>query len=309
MKAVAVQLGVSPLCWTNDVLEDLGGDIPLETCLQQAAQAGYRGIELGRKFPRRAAELAPLLSTAGLQLASGWHSGFLADRSVDEEVEAVREHADLLHQLGAKVMVYGECGQLPGATPLDEPLSLSPRLSAVDLASYAAKVNAFADILLRDYDLKLAYHHHLMMLVEHDDELDSFLQHTSHNVGLVLDSGHGYAAGVNIAAVLKKYAERIVHIHLKDVRPAILERIQTEDLSFNDAVRAGLFTVPGEGCIDYRPLIEFVRHSGYQGWLIVEAEQDPDTAPPLATATRAARWVSQQFGVSLAVETASCVTH
>ncbi|MCU5774766.1 myo-inosose-2 dehydratase [Erwiniaceae bacterium BAC15a-03b] len=295
MTTAGVQLGVSPLCWTNDVLEDLGGDIPLESCLQQAAAAGYQGIELGRKFPRTVSELEPLLSAVGLQLASGWHSGFLADRSVEEEIAAVRDHANLLRQLGAKVMVYGECGQLPGITPLDEPISRSPALSSIDLARYAARVNAFADVLLRDYGLKIAYHHHLMMLVEHDDELESFMQHTSHNVGLVLDSGHGYAGGVDIARVLQKYGSRIVHIHLKDVRPAILQRVYQQDLSFNDAVRAGLFTVPGEGCIDYAPIIEFVSHSGYQGWLIVEAEQDPQQAPPLATATRAAHWVSQQF--------------
>ncbi|MBP2171051.1 inosose dehydratase [Erwinia toletana] len=302
MTTAGVQLGVSPLCWTNDVLEDLGGEIPLENCLQQAAAAGYQGIELGRKFPRSVSALAPLLSAVGLQLASGWHSGFLADRSVEEEIAAVRDHANLLRQLGATVMVYGECGQLPGATPLDEPISRSPALSSIDLARYAARVNAFADILLRDYGLKIAYHHHLMMLVEHDDELDSFMQHTSSNVGLVLDTGHGYAGGVDIARVLQKYGSRIVHIHLKDVRPLILQRVYQQDLSFNDAVRAGLFTVPGEGCIDYAPIIEFVSHSGYQGWLIVEAEQDPQQAPPLATATRAAHWVSQQFQLPLSLK-------
>ncbi|MFS2223933.1 myo-inosose-2 dehydratase [Pantoea sp. B65] len=295
MAATGVKLGVSPLCWTNDVLVDLGDDIPLQTCLQQAAAAGYQGIELGRKFPRSAAELAPLLSAVGLQLASGWHSGFLADRSVDEEVAAVRDHANLLRQLGANVLVYGECGQMPGSSPLDEPISRSPALSSIDLAHYAARVNAFADVLLRDYGLQIAYHHHLMMLVEHDDELEAFMQHTSHHVGLVLDSGHGYAAGVDYARVLEKYGQRIVHIHLKDVRPAILKRVYDEDLSFNEAVRAGIFTVPGEGCIDYAPIIAFVQHSGYQGWLIVEAEQDPRHAPPLATATRAAHWVCQQF--------------
>lgn len=299
MKASTVQLGVSPLCWTNDVLEDLGDEISLETCLQQAAQAGYQGIELGRKFPRSVPALSPLLKSAGLQLASGWYSGFLADRPLAEEIEAVREHAELLRQLGATVMVYGECGQLPRDRPLDKPLSLSPPLSGINLGAYAASVNQFADILLRGYGLQLAYHHHLMMLVEHNDELESFMRQTSHNVGLVLDSGHGYAGGIDIAALLRNHGQRIVHIHLKDVRPEILARVQQQDLSFNAAVRAGLFTVPGEGCIDYQSIIEFIRHSGYQGWLIVEAEQDPQQAPPLPTASRAARWVTQKFGLPL----------
>lgn len=297
-----IQLGVSPLSWTNDVLLDLGDNIPLETCLKQAASAGYQGIELGRKFPRTAAELAPLLKEVNLRLASGWHSGFLADRSVAEEVAAVQPHAALLKALGAKVMVYGECGKMPGSNPLDEPLSLSPVLNCVDIVDYARKVSEFANILLREFGLKLAYHHHLMMLVEQHDELQEFLAKTSDNVGLVLDSGHAFAGGVNLAQTIERFGHRVIHIHLKDVRPDVLRQVQQDDLSFNDAVRAGLFTVPGEGCIDYAPLIEFVANSGYQGWLIVEAEQDPQKEEPFAAVSRAFRWAQNTFQLSADVE-------
>ncbi|CAX59701.1 Xylose isomerase [Erwinia billingiae Eb661] len=297
-----IQLGVSPLSWTNDVLLDLGDNISLETCLSQAASAGYQGIELGRKFPRTAAQLAPLLKEVNLRLASGWHSGFLADRSVAEEVAAVQPHAALLKALGAKVMVYGECGKMPGSHPLDEPLSLSPVLSCVDIDDYARKVSEFANILLREFGLKLAYHHHLMMLVEQHDELQEFLAKTSDNVGLVLDSGHAFAGGVNLAQTIERFGHRVVHIHLKDVRPDVLRQVQQDDLSFNDAVRAGLFTVPGEGCIDYAPLIEFVANSGYQGWLIVEAEQDPQKEEPFAAVSRAFRWAQNTFQLSADVE-------
>ncbi|MEQ4532466.1 MAG: myo-inosose-2 dehydratase [Mixta sp.] len=293
-----IQLGVSPLSWTNDVLLDLGDDIAVETCLHEAATAGYQGIELGRKFPRTPQALAPLLEKTQLRLASGWHSGFLAERSLEDELAAVRDHASLLHKLGANVMVYGECGKMPGDAPLDQPLSLSPSLQSVDLPAYASRLNALADILLRDYQLQLAYHPHLMMLVERQAELDAFLAATSDNVGLVLDSGHACAAGVDMASVLDNAGHRIRHIHLKDVRPAILARIAAEDLSFNQAVRLGLFTVPGDGCIDYAPLIHFIQQGNYQGWLIVEAEQDPALAPPLATVTRAARWVRQHIVTS-----------
>ena len=295
MATEQLRWGVSPLCWTNDVLEDLGGDIPLDTCLREAREAGYQGIELGRKFPRQAAPLGPLLAAADLRLASGWYSGMLADRSVEAELEAVREHAQLLRQLGAKVMVYGECGQLPGETPLDEPISLSPPLSRVSLAAYCHKLNTFADLLLRDYDLQLAYHHHLMMLVEHDDELERFLSHTHDNVGLAFDTGHAFVAGVEIPRVLHKYGHRIRHLHLKDVRPQVLGRLYRENLSFNEAVRAGLFTIPGDGCIDYAPILDFVRDSDYRGWLIIEAEQDPAMAPPLATASRAYAWLAHHL--------------
>ncbi|VAS12365.1 inosose dehydratase [Klebsiella pneumoniae] len=203
--------------------------------------------------------------------------------------------AVLLRQLGAKVMVYGECGQLPGETPLDEPISLSPPLSRVSLAAYCHKLNTFADLLLRDYDLQLAYHHHLMMLVEHDDELERFLSHTHDNVGLAFDTGHAFVAGVEIPRVLHKYGHRIRHLHLKDVRPQVLGRLYRENLSFNEAVRAGLFTIPGDGCIDYAPILDFVRDSDYRGWLIIEAEQDPAMAPPLATASRAYAWLAHHL--------------
>ncbi|KAB8312866.1 myo-inosose-2 dehydratase [Erwinia endophytica] len=290
-----MRAGVSPLSWTNDVLEDFGADIALETCLRQAAQAGYQGIELGRKFPRTVAALTPLLQAVGLQLASGWYSGFLAQRTTEEELEAVAPHAHLLQALGVKVMVYGECGRMPGEAPLDQPMSLSPPLSLLDLSDYASKMNAFSAALQREYGLQLAYHHHLMMLVERHGELQDFLAHTDDCVGLVLDTGHAFAGGVEITTLLKEYGRRIVHIHLKDVRPEVLQRVHDEDLSFNEAVRAGLFTIPGEGAIDYAPLIEFVENSGYQGWLIIEAEQDPQQAEPFTTVCRAFRWLQQTF--------------
>jgi len=297
----ALKLGVSPLSWTNDVLEDLGGDISLTRCLQEAAQAGYSGIELGRKFPRDAAELSPLLTGAGLALASGWYSGLLAERTTEEELREVRTHAQLLHKMGASVMVYGECGAMPGDNPLDEPLSRSPALNSVDIPAYAGRVSAFARALFKEYGLKLAFHQHLMMLVEHQDELSTFLEQTDSSVGLVLDTGHALVGGIDIPWLLKKHGHRICHIHLKDVRQPVLEQVRAQDLSFNDAVRSGLFTVPGDGVIDFTAIIDFIRHSGYSGWLIVEAEQDPQLAPPLATVTRAAQWASKTFNLPLTV--------
>lgn len=174
-----IHVGVSPLSWTNDVLEDLGGYIPQETCLAEAAVAGYEGIELGRKFPRTIDTLAPVLNQAKLKLASGWYNGLLAKRSFEDELAAVHDHAMLLKSLGAKVMVYGECGAMPGLTPLDEPLSKSPPLGHIELPQYAEKVNNLAVSLLKNYGLRLAYHHHLMMVVETDDELKAFLKATN----------------------------------------------------------------------------------------------------------------------------------
>ncbi|MBN5402186.1 myo-inosose-2 dehydratase [Serratia marcescens] len=292
-----IRVGVSPLSWTNDVLKDLGGDIPLETCLEEAAAAGYEGIELGRKFPRTINKLQPILSDAKLKLASGWYNGFLAERSFDEELEAVHDHALLLKSLGAKVMVYGECGGMPGSAPLDEPLSLSPTLENISLEQYAQRVNNLAASLQKIYGLRLAYHHHLMMVVETNDELKAFLEATDDLVGIVLDCGHATVAGVDIGWVLEKYGNRVAHIHMKDVRGDVLDNVINNDMSFNDAVRTGLFTVPGDGIVNYIPVINFLKNSNYKGWIIIEAEQDPEKAPPLETVKKVRAWVQKEIGI------------
>lgn len=290
-----VRLGVSPLAWTNDVLEDLGDDVSALQCMQQAAAIGYQGIELGRKFPRQLAALQPLLQETGLSLASGWFSGTLADISVQQELHNVADHARLLSALGCSVLVYGECGGMPGETPLDIGISHSPKLSAIDFDAYVRRLSQFSSALYQEYGLKLAYHHHLMMLVEHQDEIERFFSATHEDVGMLLDTGHAVAAGADLNALIRQFGSRICHIHLKDIRRARLDQVYQQDESFNQGVRGGMFTVPGDGAIDYQPVVDFVNHSGYRGWLIVEAEQDPTTAPPVPTVTRAFHHVNALF--------------
>ena len=273
-----VQLGVSPLSWTNDVLVELGGDIPLETCLQEAAEIGYQGVELGRKFPRDGQKLSSILSDYGLRLVGGWHSGFLAERSLEEEWKAATDHVRL-KDCGSQVLAYGECGLLTGASPWDEPLSKRPDLKEIELSAYARKLGEFA-IRLKETGITLAYHYHLKMLVEKAEEIDGFCESTREEVGLLLDTGHAYAGGADYAEILRKFGSRVVHIHLKDVRRDVLERARKNDWSFNSAVREGMFTVPGDGDIDFSTIGEFIRTSGYRGWVVVEAEQDPAKAVP-----------------------------
>jgi inosose dehydratase len=285
-----VQLGVSPLSWTNDVLAELGGDIPLEVCLKDAADLGYDGVELGRKFPRDARELLSILSNYGLQLATGWHSGYLTERSVEDEWKAAADHIQLLEDCGCRVLVYGECGLLQGDSPWDEPLSRKTGLNSIDLATYAEKLAEFS-IRLNQRGIKLAYHHHLKMLVEKADEIVSFCEATRPEVGLLLDTGHAYAAGADYGKILRRFADRVVHVHLKDVRPEVLDRARKKDVTFNSAVREGLFTVPGDGSVDFSEIGKFVRSAGYSGWVIVEAEQDPAKAAPRLYAEKAYRYV------------------
>jgi len=289
-----VRLGVSPLSWANDVLEDLGADISLETCLDEAAEAGYAGVELGRKFPRNAATLASLLNSRGLALASGWHSGLLAEKTVGEEMQAVADHAQLLKALGASVMVYGECGMMAPGSPLDAPLSDRLIMPKSDVAAYADRLTEFARNLKDEYGLTLAYHHHLMMVAETFDEVSRLFDATGGEVGLLLDTGHADGGGFDYAKLIDRFGDRIVHIHLKDVRGDVMADVREKGLSFNEGVRAGMFTVPGDGRIDFEPLARFVK-AGYRGWMIVEAEQDPAKAPPEAAVARAFATVAKLF--------------
>jgi inosose dehydratase len=274
-----VHLGVSPLSWTNDVLAELGGDIPLETCLQDAADIGYEGVELGRKFPRDPQKLLPILSPYELRLLGGWHSGYLTERSVEEEWKAAADHVRLLKDCGSQILVYGECGLLVGASPWDEPLSKRPTLKQIELSRYAQKLAEFS-VRLKETGLTLAYHYHLKMIVETAEEIDAFCEATSKEVGLLLDTGHAYAAGADYAEILRKFGSRVVHVHLKDVRRDVLQRARKNDWSFNTAVTEGMFTVPGDGDLDFSAMGKFIRTSGYRGWVVVEAEQDPAKAPP-----------------------------
>jgi inosose dehydratase len=287
-----IHFGVSPLSWTNDVLAELGGDISLEICLKDAAEIGYEGVELGRKFPREGQKLSAILSEYGLRLVGGWHSGFLTERPVEEEWKAAADHVRLLKDCDSEILVYGECGLMTGASPWDEPLSKSPPLKEVELPTYAAKLREFAT-RLKETGITLAYHYHLKMLVEKAEEIDAFCESAGEQVGLLLDTGHAYAAGANYSEILRKFGSRIVHIHLKDVRRKILERARNNDWSFNSAVREGMFTVPGDGDVDFSPIGDFIRSSGYRGWVVVEAEQDPATAPPYEYTEKAYRFVKR----------------
>ena len=215
----------------------------------------------------------------GLQLATGWHSGFLTERSVEAEWKAAADHVRLLEECGCQVLVYGECGMMEGDSPWDEPLSRRTKLKSIDLAAYAEKVGEFS-VGLNKRGIKLAYHYHLKMIVETAEEIATFCEATRPEVGLLLDTGHAYAAGADYGEILRRFGDRVVHIHLKDVRRDVLDWARKIDVTFNSAVREGLFTVPGDGSVDFSEIRKFIRSSGYSGWVVVEAEQDPAKAAP-----------------------------
>ncbi|WP_424821608.1 myo-inosose-2 dehydratase [Salinisphaera sp.] len=296
MAPYGLRLGINPLGWTNDVITEFGDDTPVETFIAEAAACGYEGVEMGRKFPTEPAAVGRRLAEGNVDLVSGWYSGRLGEISVAEELDNVAHHARVLADNGARVMVYGETGLMPGDDPLNEPLSATPVVPDADWAAYGERLTAFGEALERDYGLQLAYHAHLMMVAESEAEIDRLMAETGDAVGLLFDTGHIVAGGGDLARVLATHGHRINHIHLKDIRRDVFAGIRERDASFNTGVRSGMFTVPGDGYIDYAPVIDFARSEAYNGWLVVEAEQDPSQAPSLEYAEKAMRTVRSFFG-------------
>ena len=283
-----VRIGVNPLSWMNDDLPSLGGDTPLETALAEGKEIGYEGFELGNKFPQDGPGLKAKLDAFGLACVSGWYSGHLAAGTLEDEIARCPAHMDKLRFNGVKVVVYGEvAGSVQGQ--IDTPVSQRPRF-ADDAAwrAYAQRLDAFGAHLMATYGLKLAYHHHMGAYVESPDDVDRLMALTDPaKVGLLFDTGHAYFGGAaDPAAVLRRHVARVVHVHCKDVRPALIEQSRNERWSFLKGVLAGTFTVPGDGVIDYDAVLGTLHAAGYEGWLVVEAEQDPALAPSHAYAKK-----------------------
>lgn len=279
---MSVRIGINPLTWTNDDLPQLGGDTPVEVCLSEARAAGYSGIEMGHKFPRNAVRLRPLLERHGLDLISGWYSAALLERSVEAEIEAVGGHLDLLAAMGCEVMVFAE---VTGCVHGDRraPLSKRPRLSDQQWSTFGTNLTRLAEHL-QSRGLRLAYHHHMGTVIETEAEIDQLMLHTGEAVGLLLDTGHLAFADGDPVSVIARHGPRIVHVHCKDVRTEVLADARQRDRSFLDAVLDGVFTVPGDGSIDFTAVAAALEQARYHGWLVVEAEQDPEVAHPLTYA-------------------------
>jgi inosose dehydratase len=274
---MAVRIGTNPIAWSNDDLRSLGGETTLETCLAEAKQAGFSGIELGHKFPSEPAALKNVLGRHGLELVSGWYSMALLERDADAEWTAIQNHKTLLQALGAKVLIVAETSNaIHGDRTV--PLSMRPRLTAEQWPVFTQRLGQLAKRLADD-GMQLVYHHHMGTIIETGDEVHRMMQSTPDCVHLLLDTGHLTFAGADPVEFARAYRRRISHVHTKDVRADVLADVKSRDMSFLDAVVAGVYTVPGDGMVDY-PAV-FAELAGYDGWVVVEAEQDPAKANPL----------------------------
>ncbi len=279
-----VRIGINPLTWSNDDLPALGADISLETCFSEAAAAGYAGVELGHKFPRQPKVLGPLLANHGLELVSGWYSMRLLERDAEAEFAAMQPHFELLAALGSNVMV---CAEVTACVHSDINARLSgrPQLPKNAFDKLASRLSELAK-RMRERGMRLAYHHHMGTVVQSEAEIDTLMESCTPEVELLLDTGHLAFAGGDPVRVATIYAPRIAHVHCKDIRPDVLRRVLNRDTSFLEAVLQGVFTVPGDGSIDYDKVFVPLRESNYAGWLVVEAEQDPAIADPVTYASK-----------------------
>ena len=276
---MSVKLGIAPIAWSNDDMPELGGDTTLEQCLSEASEAGFSGIESGGKFPKKSNELIPLLDKYNLKLCSGWYGANLRINSVKKEIELIQDQLKLFQDCNAPCIVFAEVSDSIAGDP-KRPLSTRPKMTNEEWSNYCKKISEIGKYL-EDQGMPLAYHHHMGTVIETQQDTERLLENTSSQVKLILDTGHMLFAGGNSIEVANNFRERIIHVHCKDIRKKVLEKSLKEDFSFRQAFLDGAFTVPGDGSIDYEPLLTFLKKSKYNGWLVVEAEQDPAKANPL----------------------------
>jgi len=278
------KLGIAPIAWWNDDLAELSDDVSLEECLRQASVAGFTGMETGRRFPMDMTQLGPILDRFGIGVCGGWFSGLLLDGDVEREKERIRAQLDFFVAAKAPCIVYGETARsIQGVR--SAPLSTKPKLSEDEIKAYGRKMTAFAE-WCAGQGMPLSYHHHMAAAIETEPEVDLLMANSGEALPLLFDAGHMAFAGGNVMRVIDKHHKRISHVHTKDVRRNVIDKLDRSKESFLDAVVKGAFTVPGDGSLDFAAIVQRLADHGYEGWFVVEAEQDPKANPPLEMAKK-----------------------
>jgi inosose dehydratase len=276
------KLGMSPIAWWNDDLVELSDDVSLEECLRQSRSAGFTGMEKGRRFPDNPAVMLSILKKADVTLCGGWFSGTLTIEDLSANKERIRPMIELFKAVGAPCIVYGEVGRsIQGDR--SRPLASKAVLSDDEMKAYARRMTEFGEWCAGE-GMPLAYHHHMAAVVQFEHELDAFMNHSGEGIPLLLDAGHLAFAGGDVLRAINHHHKRISHVHVKDVRMDVIDGLDWKKQSFLDAVALGAFTVPGDGSLDFGAIVQKFADYGYEGWFVVEAEQDPKKNPPLKMA-------------------------
>jgi inosose dehydratase len=276
---MAIRLGVSPIAWSNDDMPELGGETTLEQCLSETKIAGFSGIESGGKFPLESEKLLPKLEKEKLKLCSGWYGANLLKNDPKKEFELMRKQLTLFKDCSAPCMVFAEVTNSIQSDP-STPLSKRYILTKDDWSLLIKRINEISK-MMNDEGMPLAYHHHMGTVIETEKDIYRLIENTKDSVKLLIDTGHMLFAKGDYNKITKDLFTRIIHVHCKDIRKKVLDDTLKNDLTFRQAFINGAFTVPGDGCIDYKPFLSILKKNNYSGWLVVEAEQDPSKANPL----------------------------
>lgn len=293
-----VKLGIAPIAWTNDDMPDLGKENTFEQCVSEMALAGFTGSEVGKKYPKDPEVLKKALELRGVEICNQWFSSFLITKPFEEVEKEFRAQLTFLKAMGAKVIgaseqSYSVQGQMD--TPV---FGHKYEMNDEEWDTFCTGMNKLGKIAKEEYGIALTFHHHMGTVVQSLAEVDRMMENTDPEyVSLLFDTGHFTYCGEDPLEVVKKYVHRIKHVHLKDIRPEVVEQVKKENMSFLAGVRAGAFTIPGDGCINYDPIFKVLEDAGYEGYMVVEAEQDPAKANPLEYAIRARKFIAEKTGL------------
>lgn len=291
-----VKLGIAPIGWTNDDMPDLGAENTFEQCVSEMALAGFTGCEVGNKYPKDPAVLKKALELRGMQICNAWFCAFLTTKPYEEVEADFIKHITFLKEMGAKVVGISEQGHSIQGTDLP----IFEAKYVMNDAEWDLLCNGLNKLgkVAKDMGIALTLHHHMGTVVQTAAEIDRMMENTDPELfSLLFDSGHLAYCGEDYMAVLRKYAKRIKHVHLKDIRPDVIAKVKAEHLSFLQGVRLGTFTVPGDGAIDFGPIFDVLAENDYEGYVLVEAEQDPAIANPLEYAIKARKYIAEKAGL------------
>ena len=291
-----VKLGIAPIAWTNDDMPDLGSENTFEQCVSEMALAGFTGCGVGNKYPKDPAVLKRALDLRGLEICNAWFSTFLMTKPYEETERDFIRHITFLKEMGAKVVGVSEQGHSIQGT--NQSIFRDKYvMNDEEWDTLCTGLNRLGRVA-KEMGIALCFHHHMGTVVQTAEEIDRLMENTDPELfGLLFDSGHLAYCREDYMAVLKKYANRVRHVHLKDIRPEVIAEVEEHNLSFLDGVRMGAFTVPGDGALDFKPIFDVLKKTGYEGYVLVEAEQDPAKANPLEYAIKARKYIREVSGL------------
>ena len=288
-----VKLGICPIGWSNDDMWDLGDENTFQQCISEMRLAGFTGCEIGHKYPSDVKELKEALDLRGMTVASKWFSSFLGTKPFEETFEEFKKEIEYLCYAGATAINISEQSYSIQGNPDLSIFKNKARFTDAEFAQMCDGLNKLAEYA-KSNGIRACFHHHMGTCVQTLEETERMLNNTSDDLLLCYETGHWTFSEVDPMAILNEFPNRIGHVHLKNMRRAICDQAIKESWSFLKSVRNGAFTVPGdpEGCVDFEPVLRKLDEIGYEGWIMVEAEQDPAKANPFKYAKMAYEYIT-----------------